>query len=114
MYCTPKLRVEVALVPERAGRPADIALPPALREAADRFTDRRAVLGRFADPALLAREALEQLEADSVVVTIQRNRLDRETSRIVGRRDYYRYSRGEAGRIEGERFSTRTVPSSRP
>ncbi len=110
MYCTPKLRVEVALVPEKRGRPVDVELPASLREAANRFTERRAVLGRFVSPAVLAREALEQLEADSVVVMIQRNRLDPATSRIAGTREYFRYSRDDAGRINGERFSVRDVP----
>jgi len=110
MYCTPKLRVEVALVPERAGRPIDLDLPRPIREAANRFAERRAALGRFMDPSELAREALGRLDADSVVVTIQRDRLDPQTNRIVGKREYFRYSLDERGRVTGSRFSVRDVP----
>lgn len=110
MYCTPKLRVEVALVPERAGRPIELDLPPPLREEADRFVERRAVLGRFVNPALLARSALNRLDADSVVLTIQHHRLDPRTNRIVGTREYFRYSLNEQRRITGGRFLVRDLP----
>lgn len=110
MYCTPKLQVEVALVPEREGRPIELELPSELRESANRFAARRAVLGRFVRPASLAREALERLDVDSVVVTIQRDRLDTGTNRIVGTREYLRYSMDEGQRVRGGRFSIREVP----
>ncbi len=110
MYCTPKLRVEVGLVPERAGRPTELDLPPSLREEADRFAERRAVLGRFVNPALLARGALSRLDADSVVVTIQHHRLDPRTNRVVGTREYFRYSKDERHRVSGGRFLVRDLP----
>ena len=110
MYCTPKLQVEVAVVPERAGRPIELDLPPSLREEANRFAGRRAVLGRFVNPVLLARHALDRLEADSVVVTIQHDRLDPQTNRIIGTREYFRYSLDEQRRVTGGRFSVRDVP----
>ena len=110
MYCTPKLQVEVALVPERAGRPIELDLPPSLREEANRFAGRRAVLGRFVNPDVLARRALDRLEADSVVVTIQHDRLDPRTNRIIGTREYFRYSMDEQRRVTGGRFSVRDVP----
>ena len=110
MYCTPKLRVEVVLVPERAGRPIELDLPASLREEADRFAERRAVLGRLVDPALLARDALSHLDIDSVVVTIQHHRLDPRTNRIVGTREYFRYTMDERQRVSGGRFSTRDLP----
>ena len=109
MYCTPKLKVEVGLVPERAGLPVELDLPLPLREEANRFAERRAVLGRFVSPAGLARDALARLEADSVVVTIQRDRLDPQTNRIVGTREYFRYSMDEEQRVSGGRFSVRAV-----
>ncbi len=110
MYCTPKPRVEVALVPERGGRPIELELPLPLREEANRFAERRAVLGRLVNPAALARGALERLDADSIVVTIQRDRLDPTTNRIAGTRRYFRYSLDEQGRLVGGRFSVRDLP----
>lgn len=110
MYCTPKLRVEVALVPEQAGRPVELAIPSDLREKANRFAERRAVLGRFSDPAGLARQALERLDTDSIVVTIRRDRLDTTTSRIAGTREYFRYSPDGNGGVVGERFSVSELP----
>jgi hypothetical protein len=110
MYCTPKLRVEVSLVPERQGQPVELELPAELRDSANRFAARRAVLGRFVRPTLLAREALDRLDIESVVVTIQRDRLDPDTKRIVGTREYLRYSLDEERRLRGGRFSIRQVP----
>ena len=110
MYCTPKLRVEVGLVPERAGRPIELDLPPSLREEANRFAARRAVLGRFVNPALLARGVLDRLDVDSVVVTIQHHRLDPRTNRVVGTREYFRYSMDERHRVSGGRFLVRDLP----
>ncbi len=110
MYCTPKLRVEVGMVPEREGRPVDLELPDSLRRSADRFTQYRAVLGRFSNPERLAREALEQLEVDSVVVTVRRDRLDPRSGRVAGTREYFRYGLDEKGRVTGGRFSVRDLP----
>ena len=109
MYCTPKLRVEVALVPERAGRPIELDLPQPLRNEAKRFAERRAAVGRFANPAGLAQEALDRLDAESIVITIQRDRLDTGTNRVAGTREYFRYSLDAAGRVSGGRFSVRDV-----
>ncbi len=110
MYCTPKLPVEVALVPERDGQPVDLDLPQPVRDKASRFADRRAVAGRFADPRALAGFALDSMEIDSVVVTLEHSRLDPRTDRVAARREYLRYSRDDEGRVFGVRFAVRDLP----
>jgi len=109
MYCTPKLRVEVGIVPESNGKPIAKKLPEELQTEASDFVQRRAVLGRFADPRSLALNALDKVDADSVVITIQHNRLDPRTDTIVGRREYFRYRRIEHGLLV-ERFDVRELP----
>ena len=89
MYCTPIPRVDVGFVPERAGRPVELSLPPDLRGEIQGFTRRSEALGQLADPRGLARTALTTLEIDSLVLTVQRRYLDARSARLVGRRDYY-------------------------
>lgn len=110
MYCTPKLAVEVAVVPEVAGQPVELELPASLRERATRFARRRAELGRLVDSQTLAAHALETLAIEQVVITIERRRLDPGTGRIAGTREYFRYRRDAGGRATGGRFATRPLP----